>query len=178
MWGDAQRWAGWCVPDAERAWRLFLPLVAPDGAARPWPVAAEDLDGQMWWPDLAEYPGTGGPALDLEPAAGMVEPGTLATLVSALTAVTGPDALWRHLQDEPGPPQRDARGPLAALARAWTTGFAGRAWCLTTVMSVAAPPYADSLVVAGPARLGQELARRGLQVAPVAPSAGHLLHVT
>ena len=31
MWGDAQRWAGWCVPDAERAWRLFLPLVAPDG---------------------------------------------------------------------------------------------------------------------------------------------------
>ena len=23
MWGDAQRWAGWCVPDAERAWRLI-----------------------------------------------------------------------------------------------------------------------------------------------------------
>lgn len=178
MWGDDELWAGWCVPDAERAWRLFLPLVGPGGAARPWPAGAEELDGELWWPDLAEYPGSGGPALDLEPASGMVEPGTLASLECALTAVTGPEASWRHVQDEPGPARRDARGSFAALARAWTTGFAGRAWCLTTPASVAAPSYSDSLVVAGPARLGQELIRRGLQIASVEPSTGHRMHVT
>ena len=153
MWGNPDLWLGWCLPDAERAWRLFLPLVAPDGTPQPWPVAAGDLEAQLWWPTLAEYS-------------------------AALDAVAGPDAAWRHLQDELGPPYSDVRGKLTDLARDWTTGFAGRAWCLTEAVSVAAPAYADSLVVAGPARLGPELTQLGLQVAPVAPSAGHHLFVT
>lgn len=178
MWGNPGLWAGWCRPDAERAWRVFLPLVAPGGTPQPWPVAASDLEAQLWWPDLAESPGIGGPALDLEPASGMVDANALAALLAALDAVAGQDAVWRHLQDEPGPPYSDVRGKLTDLARAWTTGFAGRAWCLTEAASVAAPAYADSLVVAGPARLGPELTQRGLQVAPVAPNAGHHLFVT
>ena len=178
MWGSPDLWAGWCLPDAEREWRLFLPLVAPDGTPQPWPVAASDLEAQLWWPSLAEYPGIGGQAPDLEPASGMVEANTLAALLAALDAVAGPDAAWRHLQDEPGPPSSDVRGKLTDLTRAWSTGFAGRAWCLTEAVSVAAPAYADSLVVAGPARLGPELTQRRLQVAPAAPSAGHPMSVT
>ena len=178
MWGNPDLWLGWCLPDAERAWRLFLPLVAPDGTPQPWPVAAGDLEAQLWWPTLAEYSGIGGPALDLEPASGLIEADTLAALSAAPDAVAGPDAAWRHLQDELGPPYSDVRGKLTDLARDWTTGFAGRAWCLTEAVSVAAPAYADSLVVAGPARLGPELTQLGLQVAPVAPSAGHHLFVT
>lgn len=104
MWGDDTRWAGWCHPDADRAWRLFLPLEGADGVAHPWPVPTDDLDSRLWWPDLAEYPGAGGDTLDLEPAGGMVEPATLEPLVAALTAVTGSRTPWRHLVDEPGPP--------------------------------------------------------------------------
>lgn len=178
MWGDADRWAGWCIEGADRAWRVFLPLVGADGAPQPWPFPADALDGQLWWPDVAGYPAAGGPAPCLEPASGAVQPGTLAALVSVLTLVGGEDAVWRHVQEESGPPRRDVRGTLTGLSRTWTTGFAGRAWCPAIPASVAAPAYADSLVVAGPARLGPEMTRRGLQVAPVAPSARHRLYVT
>lgn len=178
MWGDAGRWAGWCIPGSERAWRLFLSLVAPDGTPQPWPVSGDDLHAQLWWPDLAEYPGTGGAGLCLETASGAIAPTTLAALYSALTSVTGENALWRYLQDQPGPPRCDTRGPLTDLTRTWTTSFAGRAWCLNSPVSVAAPAYADSLLVAGPARLGFELTRHGLQIAPAAPSTNHRFYLT
>ena len=45
MWGNPGLWAGWCRPDAERAWRVFLPLVAPGGTPQPWSIRK----GGVWW---------------------------------------------------------------------------------------------------------------------------------
>ena len=43
MWGNPGLWAGWCRPDAERAWRVFLPLVAYLVETTNWQIAVASL---------------------------------------------------------------------------------------------------------------------------------------
>ncbi|HLZ37176.1 MAG TPA: hypothetical protein VKP64_05325 [Mycobacteriales bacterium] len=57
---------------------------------------------------------------------------------------------------------------------AWcTVGFPGWAWSGDGRVGIAAPPYADSLVVSGPADLVVPLTTSGLEAFPV--SRHHLL---
>lgn len=168
-WGDPDTWAGWTHPRGERAWRLFLPLETVGAIPVPWPT---DSSGQpasdTWWPTLSDMAGLGGDALGVFPASGRIEPVTLAHLVrSILRLPEEPYAVWRHVQDQDGPQHSDRWGPLSRLCRRWARGFAGRAWSLDSAIAIAAPAYADSVVVSGPARLGEWLATSGLQGAEV-----------
>ncbi len=59
-------------------------------------------------------------------------------------------------------------GTLAELMATWSKdGFPGWAWSSDGRIGIAAPPYADSLVVSGPADLVLPLATSGLEAFPV-----------
>jgi hypothetical protein len=65
-------------------------------------------------------------------------------------------------------------GALAAIARRWAVdGFPGRAWKQDQSVGIAAPRYADSLIVSGPSHIATHLAASGLEAYQV--DAGHLL---
>ncbi|MFV0450662.1 MAG: hypothetical protein ACK5LS_00215 [Propioniciclava sp.] len=149
------------------------PLETAGGIPVPWPAARSGaLEADLWWPTLTAHPAVAGEGLGLFHASGRIEPVTLAHLIAEVMEPTSP-APWRHVQDQPGPPRSDHRGPLAGLAQSWVRGFSGRAWSLDTPVAIAAPAYADSVVVSGPAELGDRIKHAGLQGAEVAHANPH-----
>jgi hypothetical protein len=62
-------------------------------------------------------------------------------------------------------------GTLVEISAGWTTtGFPGHARSDDGLVGIAAPRYADSVVVSGPDRLGQRLLNSSLEAFPVGRS--------
>lgn len=154
---------------------------------------ATDVDGYADWHALTELSSAGGPPPDraFEHPAGRVEQECLALLTSVLASLTGAGAPFVAAQPvgwststaplvEVGSPtvagRRVARevveAPLHQIAARWGThGFPGRAWAVGQQVALAAPPYADSLVLSGGPELRDALLRSDLEVFAVSRSA-------
>lgn len=152
-----------------------------------------DVDGGTDWHALTEGPGSGEPlpVTSFDHPAGALPPPTLAALVHAVESLAGPESRFvaapppgwstttAPLTDVAAPlaVSRRAGGdvlvaPLADLAGTWLHhGFRGRVWAVDRSVAIAAPPYADSLVLSGARPLADALLRSGLEVFPVARSA-------
>lgn len=119
-------------------------------------------DGSVSWLELIEFPGDGSwsSSAHFAPPAGRFDARTRAVLVSTIDSVAGPVA-WRT--------DRSGSGRLAEISRQWTrNGFAGRACAADGRVGIAAPPYADSVVVSGPKELGARLLAADLEAFPLA----------
>jgi hypothetical protein len=192
-WGtDRSKFDGYAVADAEVVLRVLLPLErAEDRAAVRWADVAVDLDspltvgGYVSWYELSEFPGTGArptPRIYLPPC-GRVPDSTLALLKAALRAALG-DTTWlsappveatavasrldSHGLGEtiaPSDSPKELRGSLDQISRGWTRhGFPERAWTADQTAGIAAPGYADSLVISGPKTLAGPLLSADLEV--------------
>jgi len=65
-------------------------------------------------------------------------------------------------------PATHRSGTFAQVSMYWARrGFTGRAWTKTGPVGVAAPPYADSLILSGSIKLRNVLVASGLEVQPV-----------
>ena len=156
-----------------------------------------ELDGYVSWPRVAELPGDGGwtPPRRYRRACGLVPRQVCDVLVEVLgDGAPGP---WSWQPDpvtagsrvalgppalSPVAPAVDAvatvgagvhpavvPAPLEDLAASWSTaGFSGHAWSSDLRVGVAAPPYADSLVVSGPVEVTTRLLGSGLEAHRVA----------
>ena len=155
--------------------------------------ATADVDGYTHWHALSELPSGGGPPhdQDVDHPAGVVPEGTAAALVRVVESVSGAGvrvvsalpAAWSSttapLVALGGPPAVSRRlgpevveAPLAALAARWTAhGFVGRAWAVDRSVAIAAPPYADSLVLSGGHELRDALLGTDLEVFAVSRAA-------
>jgi len=175
VWGhEPGTLSQYALADAEALVRLLLPArLHSNDRPTPWrQVAAdyryaEDLDGYTSWSRLTQLPGDGRwepPAY--EAPSGRMSADMLLALRRVLAGVAGPDATWRSRS--PIASSRTSEGSLEAISASWTTsGFPGRAWTSDLRIGLAAPPYADSLIISGPAGLRQELITSGLEAFPV-----------
>ena len=166
----------YALADAETLVRLLLPArLHMNDRPTPWrQVAADyqyagDLDGYTSWSRLTQLPGDGGwePPWYESPS-GRMSADMLWTLRRVLARRAGPDATWRSRFPIAAASTRTSEGSLGAISALWTTsGFPGRAWTADLRIGLAAPPYADSVIVSGPAELRQQLITSGLEAFPV-----------
>jgi hypothetical protein len=169
-WGeDRSLVAGYALTSATMIIRVLLPAWR-DGDQQParWADVAAAFrreppaDGRISWRELVEFPGNGSwsPSAHFAPAAGRFDDRTRAVLVSTIDSITGP-VPWQT--------DRSRSGRLSEIAEQWTRdGFAGRAWTADGQVGIAAPPYADSVVVSGPRELGVRLLAADLEAFPLA----------
>lgn len=172
---------------AERVVRLLLPAPSRDtGRTATWAEVTAaacspvEVDGYTSWSALTELPGSGDPVPGetFEHPAGRVPEPVLRALVAAVESGAG-EGVRAVAEPPPGAPARGApltavgaplaparpvppppvEGRLRDLAVGWTTRFAGRVWTGDGRTGIAAPPYADSLVVR-PARSARGVAAR------------------
>lgn len=198
-WGTrAGRFDALALTGAERVVRLLLPAPSRErdrtatwsevAAASGTPV---EVDGYSVWTALAELPGAGDavPAETFDHPAGRVPEPVLRALVAAVESVagTGVRAVAEHpsgavrgapfvamgapLAPSRPLPAQPREGRLRELADGWAGRFAGRVWTADGRTGIAAPPYADSLVVSGPREVHEALLRAGLEAHAVARSA-------
>lgn len=170
LWGeDPSLVDGYALAGAKIIVRVLLPAWH-DGTQEPtrWADVAAvfrrepPADARISWYELVEFPGDGSwsPSAHFAPAAGRFDDRTRAVLVSTVDSVTGP-VQWRT--------NWSGSGRLQDIADRWTRdGFAGRAWTAEGRVGIAAPPYADSVVVSGPRELGARLLASDLEVFPLA----------
>ena len=169
-WGeDLSLVDGYALTGAPMIVRVLLPAWREgDQAPTLWADVAAAFrreppaDGRVSWLELIEFPGDGSwsPSAHFAPPAGRFDVRTRAVLVSTIDSLTGPVAWWTD---------RSGSGPLAEISRPWTrNGFAGRAWTADGRVGIAAPPYADSVVVSGPRELGARLLAADLEAFPLA----------
>lgn len=196
-WGaDPTLIGGYALTDAETVVRLLLPPRTADGEPTTWQAVAaanewsEPLDGYVSWHQLTELPGSGTPRdrAVFEHPAGRLSTETLAALAVALRIVQADrtwvqdrldDAVATSLTraDQPLAVRQDLpatyrSGTFAHVSANWARrGFTGRAWTEIGPVGVAAPPYADSLIISGPLRLRDVLVGSDLEVQPVARQA-------
>lgn len=193
-WGaDPTLIDGYALTAAEAVVRLLLPPRTADGEPTTWQAVAaanawsEPLDGYVSWHHLTELPGSGGPSdrALFEHPAGRVPAETLAALAVALQTVQA-DRSWVQdglddtavavtltPADQPlavahHVPATRRSGTFTHVSANWARqGFTGRAWTETGPVGVAAPPYADSLIISGPMKLRDVLVACQLEVQPV-----------
>lgn len=176
VWGDEQgRLGQYALVDAEALVRLLLPArLHSDDRPAPWRQVAADyryteaLDGHTCWSQLTELPGDGRwePPTRYEAPSGRMSSDMLRTLQRILAAVTRPNVIWRS--DSLIAHSSASVGSLNAISESWTTsGFPGRVWTSDLRIGLAAPPYADSVVISGSADLQQALITSGLEAFPV-----------
>ena len=122
-------------------------------------LSPADLANDRW---LTEWtrPAPGGAQPLLPPA---LAAGDAVAVAADGGPATGPTV-------RPMPDPRARRTSLAAIAATWTVvGFPGRAWRHDGRVGLAAPAYADSLIVSGPVEVTARLVRAGLEAYAVAP---------
>lgn len=172
VWGsDPALVSGWAIRDAPAVLRLLLPGRGADDRPVAWSAVARDhgrdepVDGDTDWSGLQEYPGDGGaPAPAVDHPAGRFSPEILDAM-AAIEQIGG--ARWVSETDPGGEPRS-----FAELSAGWARrGFVGRAWTQDGQVALAAPDWADSVIVSGPRALADALTATGLEVFPVAPSA-------
>ena len=166
----------YALADAETLVRLLLPARRHrNDRPTPWRQVAADyqyagsLDGYISWSRLTQLPGDGGwePPW-YEAPGGRMSADMLRTLQQILTEVAGPDVRWRSSSPIASLSTGPSEGSLGAISALWTTsGFPGRAWTSDLRIGLAAPPYADSVIISGPAELRQQLTTSGLEAFPV-----------
>lgn len=181
-WGvDPQLVGGYALTDADSTVRVLLPARrAYDDAPTRWARVAAVLrreppqDGRVSWFALTEFPGTGG----FEPDEIFLAPGgrfdqtTRSLLLEAMASVLPVDTAWTS----PSPIRLN--GTLSEISIGWTTtGFPGKARSDDGLVGIAAPRYADSVIVSGPARLANRLLSCGLEAFPVRRSDPHSITV-
>lgn len=193
-WGqDPTLIGGYALAEAETVVRLLLPPRTADGQPTTWQTVAaandwpEPLDGYVSWHRLTELPGSGEPAdrATFDHPAGQLSSKTLTALTVALRTIQA-DKSWIHdgLDDDavatsltaPDQPMAAAQhipathqsGTFATLSANWVRrGFTGRAWTQAGPVGIAAPAYADSLIISGPKKLRAILVGSELEVLPV-----------
>jgi len=154
---------------------------------------ATDIHGYTNWHALVELPGNGESPLGqpFDHPAARIPHECLATLTAVIESVTGPGAPFISAQPvgwstttapliEVGMPPAVSRragreilqAPLPELTARWPThGFPGRVWAVGQAVAIAAPPYADSLVLSGGLELREALLRSDLEVFTVSRKA-------
>jgi hypothetical protein len=159
-----------------------------------------ELDGYVSWPLIAEYPGDGSrtPPRRYSRAAGPLPQQVTDVLLRILDDEQAGRSQWLSRPDpvtegravalqppaltQAGTPPASALdggvqwisrpSSLRTLTTRWSTaGFSGHAWSQDQRVGIAAPPYADSLIVSGPAEVVTDLIDSELEAFPVARSA-------
>lgn len=193
-WGaDPTLTGGYALTAAETVVRLLLPPRTADGEPTTWQAVAaavawpQPLDGYVSWHHLTELPGSGELAdrAIFEHPAGRLSAETVTALAVALQTVQA-DRSWAQdglddtavavaltPADQPlsvaqETPATHRSGTFAHVSANWARqGFTGRAWTTTGPVGIAAPPYADSLIISGPIKLRDVLLASELEVQPV-----------
>ena len=176
VWGHEHgRLGQYALVSAETLVRLLLPARLPgDDQPTTWRQVAADyratdaLDGYTSWFRLTELPADGGwePPVRYEAPSGRMSEDMLRTLRRILLEVGGHHVTWRS--ESPIAHLARHEGSLGSISAAWTTsGFPGRAWTSDLRIGLAAPPYADSVIISGPAELQHRLITSGLEAFPV-----------
>ncbi|HET9649843.1 MAG TPA: hypothetical protein VFP34_16640 [Microlunatus sp.] len=187
-WGaDRALVDGWALADAEVVLRLLLPARTVDDEPLDWRRVMAERDGAElagvtdWgtldFNDLTTYPGDGrAPQLVVQHPAGRFGSGQLATL--AAIPQIGAARWFRDEQAAGASPQRfgiaapghvsgDGSG-FASLSAGWTRGgFRGRVWTADRQIALAAPGWADSVIVSAPRGVADDLLAGDLEVAVV-----------
>ena len=149
--------------------RILLPGRSRDGSLRSWAQIAIDsgfpgeVDGYSDWSELVELrPGIDPTTLPVA-AAGWIDAATSTRLLNALgPRAQRPWSWWTVCAPREEDPPDEAFESLSLLLQAHGSRFSGRA--ASHDVAFAAPPYADSLLMTGPAGLAQELSAVGLEV--------------
>lgn len=195
-WGtDTSTPDGYALRDSDVVLRLLLPAQATGVADRvPWRTVARAfgdvtrVDGYTSWVELTELPGQGGaaPLQSYRPPAGYLDTDTYRLLLEASLRALG-DITWTavgasgwstsgaplawppsDLNENVNEFSNTVSGSLAEVSASWTRhGFSGRAWTTDGRAGIAAPSYADSLVISGPGTFADALLASGLEVFPV-----------
>ena len=175
-WGDEHgRLGQYALASAEGLVRLLLPArLHSNDQPTPWRQVAADyrnteaVDGYTSWFRLTELPGDGRwePSARYEAPSGRMSEDMLQTLRRILVEQGGDQVIWRSESPIAHFPTHE--GSLSSISAFWTTsGFPGRAWTSDLRIGLAAPPYADSVVISGPVELQQRLITSGLEAFPV-----------
>ena len=149
--------------------RVLLPGRSRDGSLRSWAQIAVDtgfpgeVDGYTDWSELVELrPGIDSTTLPVA-AAGWIDAATGRRLLDALgRKAQRPWSWWTACAPREEDPPDEAFESLSLLLQAHGSRFSGRA--ASHDIAFAAPPYADSLLMTGPAGLLEELSAAGLEV--------------
>jgi hypothetical protein len=196
MWGTGTSTPdGYALRDSEVVLRLLLPAQVTGVADRvPWRQVARAfgdvtrVDGYTSWVELTELSGQGGtaPPQGYRPPAGYLDTDTYTLLLEVSLRALG-DTPWTAvgasgwstsgapltsppwgLDDNFSEFSKTVSGSLVEVSASWTShGFSGRAWTTDGRAGIAAPSYADSLVISGPGAFADALLATGLEVFPV-----------
>ena len=186
---------GYALRDSEVVLRLLLPAHVTGVPNRvPWRTVARAfgdvvrVDGYTSWVELTELSGQGGtaPPQGYRPPAGYLDTDTYRLLLEAnLRALrdttwtasrasgwstSGAPLTWppSDLDDNVREFSKTVSGSLVEVSASWIRhGFSGRAWTIDGRAGIAAPSYADSLVISGSTAFADALLASGLEVFPV-----------